>query len=70
MGNWKEAERVREAMIKEDGVVIGGRYYPQILGKGYIHDKYSCTCGFTDKIAWKALFHELRNLSHKMTKNW
>lgn len=70
MGNWKEAERIREAILKAEGVIIDGKHYSPILGKGYIHDRYSCSCGFTDNSGWKELYHELRNPSHKMTKNW
>lgn len=70
MGNWKEAKRIRDVMLKAEVTVIDGKYYPPIHGKGYIYDKYSCDCGFTDKSSWKALYHGLRNLSHSMTKNW
>lgn len=70
MGDWKEAKRVRDAMLKAEGVVIDGKFHPPILGKGYIHDRYSCNCGFTDKSNWNATFHKFRNLSHKMIKNW
>ena len=70
MGNWKEAERVREEMQKAKGVVIEGKYYPPILGKGYIHDRYSCDCGFTDKSYWQVVGHKLKNPFHKMIKNW
>jgi len=62
MGNWKEAERIREEMLMPKGVVIDGKYYPPIFGKGYIHDRYSC--------CWQATGHKLKNLSHKMKKNW
>lgn len=70
MGNWKEAERVREAILEAKGVVIDGKYIPPILGKGFIHDRYSCDCGFTDKSSWQAFLHEWKNPSHKMMKNW
>ncbi len=70
MGNWKEAEHIRKTMLDAKGVVIDGKYYPPILGKGYIHDRYSCDCGFTDKSRWQAAGHKLKNLLHKMKKNW
>lgn len=69
-GKLKEAERVRDSMMKAKGIVIEGRFYPPILGKGYIHDRFSCDCGFTDKSGWQAMIHRLKNLSHKMRKNW
>lgn len=70
MGNWKEAEIRREQILGGKGIVIDGKYYPPMFGKGYIHDRFSCSCGFTDRSGWQAMFHRLRNLSHKIKKNW
>jgi len=71
MGNWKDAKRVRDAMMKDTkGVFIDGMCIPPIRGKGFIHDRYSCDCGFTDKSSWQAMIHRLKNLRHKMRKNW
>ncbi len=60
---------LREAMLKSKGVVIDGKYIPPIVGKGFIYDRYSCSCGFTDKSRWQAFIHILKNSSHKMVKN-
>ena len=70
MGNWKDNLKVMEAMINSKGVTINGIYIPPIRGMGFIHDRYSCDCGFTDKSGWQAFLHEWKNLSHKMIKNW
>ncbi len=70
MGNWKEAEHLREQILKAKGIIIDGKYYPPIHGKGYIHDRYSCNCGFTDDNGWRVACHKLKNPFHKMRKNW
>jgi hypothetical protein len=51
MENWKEAKIRREQILSGGGkgVIIDSKYYPPILGKGYIHDRFSCNCGFTDR---------------------
>ncbi len=70
MGNWKEAKIRRKQILEGEGKrIIMGRYIiSPILGKGYIYDRFYCNCGFTNKNYWQALFHKLKNLSHKMKK--
>lgn len=72
MGNWKEAEIRRMQILegKGKGIIIGKYIIPPILGRGYIHDRFSCNCGFTDKSGWQAMIHRIKNLSHEMRKNW
>lgn len=49
-GNWKDAIKVRDQMQKAKGIVVEGKYYPPMLGKGFIHDRYSCSCGLTGQL--------------------
>lgn len=72
MGNWKEAEIRRTQILEGKGkcITIGDYIISPILGKGYIHDRFSCNCGFTNRSGWQAIIHRLKNLSHKTRKNW
>lgn len=72
MGNWKENLKLMEILTSEnrEGVTINGVYIPPIRGKGFIHDKYSCDCGWTDKGFWDVFHHAIKNSTHKMKQNW